>query len=137
MVFFFYLGNFFSKFIFIWKFKKLNKNFFIFWKKFGCLSMFYAVQFVKHFTFITLGGPIHMVGIHVTTFINYFWNQIEFFLTQQQIMLLSLNLESLFRYLRDKSHIFFTVKYVSWYFTIFAKKLTPIFYQKNPSKENQ
>ena len=54
MVFFFYLGIFFSKFIFVWKFEKFNKKNLNFLKIFGCLSMFYAVQFVKHFTFITL-----------------------------------------------------------------------------------
>ena len=39
MVFFFYLEIFPPKFIFIWKFKKLNKNFFNFFEKFGCYCL--------------------------------------------------------------------------------------------------
>ena len=55
MVFFFYLGNFFSKFIFIWKFKKLNKKIFQFFFTFGCYCPINAAQLPNDFTFPTLG----------------------------------------------------------------------------------
>ena len=54
MVFFFYLGNFFPKIIFIWKFKKINKKFLIFFFNFGCYCLINAAQLPNEITFPTL-----------------------------------------------------------------------------------
>ena len=54
MVFLFYYKIFFSKFIFIWKFKKLNTNFFQFFFTFGCYCPINAAQLPNDFTFPTL-----------------------------------------------------------------------------------
>ena len=55
----FYLGYFFFKIYFVWKFKKSNKIFFYFLKSFGCLPVTWTENFSLQLTFVTLVYSLH------------------------------------------------------------------------------